>query len=258
MPKPFADRPCVLRRVPADALQLLQRQHQEQSEFSVINRPTRWQTSVLRRMAIFFSSWHFSGGEGSVFGPRSWQGQPGEKPPWSRFCLSHFRRRRTTSKLIGPRRVEDRSFANARDSIIGHGRRRKQAHDEDHVWIQIRRGLCSQCGKTFTFFPPFSPPYCHYSLIARSQALRRNFVDCCGWEASAPMVKDPNRPADASTLRRWFPGLDSSRPPFSFLRPIMCAVSEVLDAGRHPCDGCLRLNWQSLFPYLDRFWPSRP
>ena len=61
------------------------------------------------------------------------------------------------------------------DSIIGHGRRRKQAHDEDHDWIQIRRGLCSQCGKTFTFLPPFSPPYCHYSLIARSQALRRFF-----------------------------------------------------------------------------------
>src|SRR5579862_4348209 len=87
---------------------------ENRDELSAINRPTRWQTSVLRRKAIFFSSWHFSGGEGSVFGPRSWQGQPGEEPPWSRFCLSHFRRRRTTSKLIGPRRVEDRSFANAR------------------------------------------------------------------------------------------------------------------------------------------------
>ena len=143
------------------------------------------------------------------------------------------------------------------DSIIGHGRRRKQAHDEDHDWIQIRRGLCSQCGKTFTFLPPFSPPYCHYSLIARSQALRRYFVDCCGWEASAPMVKDPNRLADASTLRRWFRVLDSSRPSFSFLRPTMRAVSEALDAGRHLCDGCLRLNCRSLFPYLDRFWPLR-
>jgi hypothetical protein len=27
------------------------------------------------------------------------------------------------------------------DSIIGHGRRRKQVHDEDHDWIPIRRGL---------------------------------------------------------------------------------------------------------------------
>jgi Domain of unknown function (DUF6431) len=46
------------------------------------------------------------------------------------------------------------------DSIIGHGRRRKQAHDEDHDWIPIRRGLCNLCGKTFTLLPTFSPPYC--------------------------------------------------------------------------------------------------
>ena len=37
------------------------------------------------------------------------------------------------------------------DSIIGHGRRRKQAHDEHHDWIGIRRGFCNLCGKTFTF-----------------------------------------------------------------------------------------------------------
>jgi hypothetical protein len=43
------------------------------------------------------------------------------------------------------------------DSIVGHGRRRKQAHDEHHDWIGIRRGLCNRCGKTFTFLPPFSP-----------------------------------------------------------------------------------------------------
>ena len=144
-----------------------------------------------------------------------------------------------------------------RDSIIGHGRRRKQAHDEDHDWIPIRRGLCSLCGKTFTFLPPYSPPYGHYSLIARSQALRRYFVERYSWEASAPTVKDPNRVADASTLRRWFRSLDSSRPSFSFLRPTMRAVSEALDAGRRLCDSCLRLNWRSLFPYLDRFWPLR-
>jgi len=64
-----------------------------------------------------------------------------------------------------------------RESIIGHGRRRKQAHDEDHDWIQIRRGICNLCGKTFTFLPPFSSPYGHYSLIARSQALRRYFIE---------------------------------------------------------------------------------
>src|SRR5260370_31214433 len=71
------------------------------------------------------------------------------------------------------------------DSIVGHGRRRKQAHDENHDWIRIRRGLCNLCGKTFTFLPRFSPPYGHYSLIARSQALRRYFVEACSWGPAA-------------------------------------------------------------------------
>lgn len=30
-----------------------------------------------------------------------------------------------------------------RDSIVEHGHRRKQAHDEHHDWIEIRRGFCS-------------------------------------------------------------------------------------------------------------------
>ena len=62
-------------------------------------------------------------------------------------------------------------------SIVGHGRRRKQAHDEYHDWIEIRRGRCPGCGKTFTFLPLFSFPYTHYSLLARCQALRRRFVE---------------------------------------------------------------------------------
>src|SRR5271156_1020508 len=45
------------------------------------------------------------------------------------------------------------------DSIIGHGRRRKQARDEHHDWIGIRRGRCPGCGRTFTFLPCFSLPY---------------------------------------------------------------------------------------------------
>ena len=45
-------------------------------------------------------------------------------------------------------------------SIVGPGRAgAKQARDEHHDWIGIRRGLCSRCGKTFTILPPFSPPY---------------------------------------------------------------------------------------------------
>jgi hypothetical protein len=144
-----------------------------------------------------------------------------------------------------------------RESIIGHGRRRKQAHDEDHDWIQIRRGLCNLCGKTFTFLPPFSPPYGHYSLIARSQALRRYFLEDCSWEAAAPAVKDPDHVADPSTLRRWFHSLDSSQPTFSFLRRTMHAISQGLSKRETLVYHSVRLYWPTAFPFLARFWPLR-
>jgi len=104
------------------------------------------------------------------------------------------------------------------DSIIGHGCRRKQAHDEHHDWIGIRRGRCPGCKKTFTFLPPLSLPYTHYSLLARCQALQRRFVEHHSWEEAAPRLKDPNRLPDPSTLRRWSSGLDPSQPAASFLR----------------------------------------
>ena len=145
----------------------------------------------------------------------------------------------------------------AQDSIVGHGRRRKQAHDQHHDWIGIRRGLCSLCGKTFTFLPPFSPPYGHYSLIARSQALRRYFVEGCCWEAAAPTVKDPDRIADPSTLRRWFRSLDSSQPAFSCLRRTMLAISTWLDTAKILVPDSLPLLWPTIFPFLARLWPLR-
>ena len=143
------------------------------------------------------------------------------------------------------------------DSIVGHGRRRKQAHDEHHDWIRIRRGVCNRCGKTFTFLPPFSPPYGHYSLTARSQALCRYFVEGCGWEAAAPTVKDPNRVADASTLRRWFRSLDSSRPPFSALHRTMLAISAWLDRTEQLVYNSLPLCPNTVYVFLARFWPLR-
>jgi hypothetical protein len=143
------------------------------------------------------------------------------------------------------------------DSIIGHGRRRKQAHDEQHDWIGIRRGLCNRCGKTFTFLPPFSPPYGHYSFIARSEALRRHFLEGRSCEAAAPTVKDPDRVADPSTLRRWFRSLDSSQPPFSFLRQAMLAISAWLSRTEILVHDSLPLRCHSVFPFLARFWPLR-
>jgi hypothetical protein len=68
-------------------------------------------------------------------------------------------------------------------------------------------GNSPRCGKTFTFLPPFSPPYGLYSFVARSQALQRYFLEGRCGEDAAPTVKDPDRVADPSTLRRWFSNL---------------------------------------------------
>lgn len=93
--------------------------------------------------------------------------------------------------------------------------------------------------------------------MARSQALRRYFLEGCSWEAAAPVVRDANRLADPSTLRRWFRLLDSSHPPFSFLRRTMQAVSQTLGNGYTLQLGLLRLHWRTLFFLLGQFWPLR-
>jgi hypothetical protein len=140
-----------------------------------------------------------------------------------------------------------------RDSIIGHGRRRKQAHDAHHDWIGIRRGRCPGCGKTFTFLPWLSLPYTRYSLLARCQAWRRRVVEHCSWEEAMPTLKDPNRVPDPSTLRRWAHGLDSSQPAASFLRQTLTRVAHWLalaDQASHEA-----LSW--LTPVLQILWPLR-
>jgi hypothetical protein len=87
-------------------------------------------------------------------------------------------------------------------TIVGHGRRRKQAHDQRHDRIWIRRGRCRPCRKTFTILPAWSPPYSHYSLYCRQQAWESvRKVD--SWEESVPNAKEPDRVPDPSTLRRW-------------------------------------------------------
>jgi len=88
-------------------------------------------------------------------------------------------------------------------SIVGHGRRPKQAHDEQHDWIWVRRGRCPACKKTFTILPAWSAPHGHYSYCCRQEAWEAHCEGGGGWEQSAPHCKDPARLPDASTLRRW-------------------------------------------------------
>jgi hypothetical protein len=89
-----------------------------------------------------------------------------------------------------------------RQTIIGHGRRRKQAHDQQHDRIWIRRGRCRSCRKTFTILPAWSPPYTHYSLHCRQQAWE-SLHEVSNWEESVPDIKEPDRLPDPSTVRRW-------------------------------------------------------
>jgi len=92
-------------------------------------------------------------------------------------------------------------------------------------------------------------------LIARSQALRRYFLEGCSWEQAAPTVKDPDRVAAPSTLRRWFRSLDCSQPPFSFLRRIL--HSQWFSRTETLVHDGLPLSWPTVFPFLMRFWPLR-
>jgi hypothetical protein len=89
-----------------------------------------------------------------------------------------------------------------RDTIIGHGRRLRQGHDDRRVCVWVRRGICQPCRKTYTILPDELAPSGHYSLRCRHLACERI---CAGdsVEQAAPHCKDPARLPDPSTLRRW-------------------------------------------------------
>jgi hypothetical protein len=142
-----------------------------------------------------------------------------------------------------------------RDSIVGHGHRRKQAHDEHHDWIGIRRGRCSNCGTTFTFLPLFSLPYTHFSLFARCQALWRRIEEHCSWERASPKLKDPDRVPDASTVRRWSSGLDCSEVVVSFARQTMAHIARWLQRGTDSDLQASPSAWMA--SALEILWPLR-
>ena len=108
---------------------------------------------------------------------------------------------------------------------------------------------------TVSFLPAFSLPYTQYSLVARSEAMRLRFVEGRSWEDAAPPLKDPDRVPAPSTLRRWCRSLDSSRPPFSYLRRALKTVTQWLAYREAPVFGSLRLSWSTVYPCLQLFWP---
>ena len=88
------------------------------------------------------------------------------------------------------------------DTIIGHGRRRRQCHDDRHECIWVRRGICEPCGKTFTILPDWLAPGGHYSLHCRHQACEQVAAGE-SVEQAVPHCKDSTRLPDPSTVRRW-------------------------------------------------------
>ncbi len=89
-----------------------------------------------------------------------------------------------------------------RATIIGHGRRRRAAHDDRHEWIWVRRGLCRPCRKTFTILPLGVFPFGHYSLRCHQQAGEAMAAGVSA-EQAAPDCQNAARSPDPSTLRRW-------------------------------------------------------
>ena len=222
-----------------------------------MNRTTK---KPHRGEALLFSSWLFLQKEvGLCLRLRSWQVHARAEPrsttiqfiplsaplgkieiDWDKGCAECIPRRCPICDI---------------DSITGHGRRSKQAHDEYHGWIKIQRGYCPGCKKTFTFLPLFSLPYTHYSLLARCQALLRRLMEHCSWEAATPKLEDPDRMPDPSTVRRWSHGLDPLQPAASFPRKTLAGiVSWLTRAGQTDQEELLR---SELTPALQVLLPLR-
>jgi len=88
------------------------------------------------------------------------------------------------------------------ESMIGHGRRSKQAHAPDRDRIPVRRALCKLCEITCTILPAWSLPYTHYALETR-QATVHNWMSGKPRNEAAPVLKNPDRSPDAATVSRW-------------------------------------------------------
>ena len=123
-------------------------------------------------------------------------------------------------------------------TIVGHGRRQRQAHDDLHTSLWIRRGRCRQCGKTFTILPDWLMPSAPYTLRCRQQACEH--LDAGeSVDAAVPVIRDPDRSPDCSTLRRWFSRLHELR------MLLVCALWRV--AG--PCSApptSVALDWMTI------------
>ena len=87
-------------------------------------------------------------------------------------------------------------------AVIGHGWRRRQAHDWEQTWIRVRRGLCTACRQTLTILPAWCIPGSPYSFPYRRKTLERVAAGETV-ERAVPDCRELDRAADESTVRRW-------------------------------------------------------
>lgn len=71
-----------------------------------------------------------------------------------------------------------------------------------------------------------------------------------------PILKDPDRVADPSTLRRWCRNLDSS-PWLDFLRTMTDRIHRGVSEGARLRHGPLWLSWSTVFACRQILWPLR-
>jgi hypothetical protein len=156
-----------------------------------------------RRLLFFRLTLAFTEGEDPADEAEPWQGLAGGPSRQSDFRYRTPRNERQGGSGVIPLTcLPRRCPACNTDTIIGHGRRLRQAHDEAHERIWIRRGICHQCRNTFTVLPDWLVPFGHYGLCCRQEACER-IANGDSAEEAAPHCKDPARLPDASTVRRW-------------------------------------------------------
>jgi Domain of unknown function (DUF6431) len=137
--------------------------------------------------------------DGSLAGDGQWRWLQARRGPVYRAARAERQQR---SGVIPLDRLPRQCPLCGDATIIGHGRRLRQAHDDrsEHIWV--RRGICRPCRKTFTVLPNWLVPSGHYSLRCRQQACDRMGAGDSA-EQAVPECKDPSRLPDPSTLRRW-------------------------------------------------------
>jgi hypothetical protein len=149
----------------------------------------------------------------------SWNGKPGD---WSKTDLDQIPRQCPQCQQT---------------SIYGHGKRKRQAHDETHAWITVRRGRCKLCRQSFTFLPGVCIAHSRYSLVYWLTALRSSQPDKNPEEKPArthperhepPPLADSELAVERSTVGRWRKRWLTLRQQFIFLSTQIASGCEEL------------------------------